>query len=226
MEKRPKQTESVVGVDEVTTTSATNNCTNTTATTSSSTCTSSTTTHVTTAPSSTIGRSIIFHYISINVFLAVSVPSNECVADDSTTSHSQLSSNSVSQVTHTSQEPPHNIAQNKGEAPRQPTGIQFPSRPFGRTKRSFQASWYNEYEWLEYSIERDAAFCFPCRFFGVARNPALIYTCFRDWKNARGKVGILTAHGNSCSRHHDAVLSWNQYRSTFVNHSSVAVHIE
>ena len=64
MAKMPKQTESVVGVDEVTaTTSATNNtCTNTTATTSSSsTCT--TTTHVTTATSSTIGRSIIFHYL-------------------------------------------------------------------------------------------------------------------------------------------------------------------
>ena len=60
MAKTPKQTESVVGVDEVTATiSATNNtCTNTTATTSSSsTCT--TTTHVTTATSSTIGRSII-----------------------------------------------------------------------------------------------------------------------------------------------------------------------
>ena len=126
MAKRPKQTESVVGVDEVTTTSATNTCTNTTATTSSSTCTSSTTTHVTTATSS-IGRSIIFHYIFINVFLAVSVSSNEHVADHSTTSHSQLSSNSV-QVTHTSQEPPPDIA---GEAPRQPTGIRFPSHPFG-----------------------------------------------------------------------------------------------
>ena len=120
MAKRPKQTESVVGVDEVTTTSATNTCTNTTATTSSSTCTSSTTTHVTTATSS-IGRSIIFHYIFINVFLAVSVSSNEHVADHSTTS----------QVTHTSQEPPHDIAQNKGKAPRQPNGIRFPSRPFG-----------------------------------------------------------------------------------------------
>ena len=36
----------------------------------------------------------------------------------------------------------------------------------------------------------------------------------------------MTAHGNSCSKHHYAVLSWNQYRSTIVNHSSVAVHIE
>ena len=122
MAKRSKQTESVVGVDEVTTTSATNICTNTTATTSSSTCTSSTTTHVTTATSSTIGRSIIFHYIFITFFHAVSVSSKEHVADHSTTS----------------QEPPPDIAPNKGEAPRQPTGIRFPSHPFGSTKREPQ----------------------------------------------------------------------------------------
>ena len=109
---------------------------------------------------------------------------------------------------------------------RQPTGILFPSRLFGSTKRSFQASWYSEYEWLEYSIERDAAFCFPCRFFGVATNPALVNTGFRDWKNARGKSGILTTHGNSCSKHHEAVLSWKQYWSTVGNNSSVAVQIE
>ena len=57
MAKRPKLTESIVGVDEVSTTSTTNTCT---ATTSSSTCTSSTTTHVTTA---TFGRSILFSII-------------------------------------------------------------------------------------------------------------------------------------------------------------------
>jgi hypothetical protein len=39
-------------------------------------------------------------------------------------------------------EPPCDIAQNKGESPRQPTGISFPSRVFGSTKRSFQPLWY------------------------------------------------------------------------------------
>ena len=64
MAKRPKLTESIVGVDEVSTTSTTNTCTNTIATTSSSTCTSSTTTHVTTA---TFGRSILYS----NIFLVI-----------------------------------------------------------------------------------------------------------------------------------------------------------
>jgi len=41
---------------------------------------------------------------------------------------------------------------------------------FTRTKqwnynRSFQQQWYSDFEWLEYSIELDSAFCFPCRCF-------------------------------------------------------------
>ena len=31
--------------------------------------------------------------------------------------------------------------------------------------RSFQEKWYQQYSWLEYSKELDAAFCFPRRFF-------------------------------------------------------------
>ena len=126
-------------------------------------------------------------------------------------------------VTH---EPPCDIAQNKGESPKQPTGITFPSRTFGSTNRRFQPLWYKEYEWLEYSIERDAAFCFPCRFFGIGPDPAFVLTGVRDWKHARGKSGTLTNHGNSCAKHHQAVLSWNEYRSTIASNSSIAVQLE
>jgi len=31
-------------------------------------------------------------------------------------------------------------------------------------KRSFNSQWFKKYQWLEYSKEQDAAFCFPCRF--------------------------------------------------------------
>uniref|UniRef100_A0A1X7SZ39 TTF-type domain-containing protein n=1 Tax=Amphimedon queenslandica TaxID=400682 RepID=A0A1X7SZ39_AMPQE len=58
---------------------------------------------------------------------------------------------------------------------------------FGSTKRSFQASWYTDYSWLEYSIERDAVYCFPCRFFGIAADQSLTRVGFSDWKHARGK---------------------------------------
>ena len=73
---------------------------------------------------------------------------------------------------------------------------------------------------------KGCCFCFPCRFFGVAPNPALVLTGFRDWKNAKRSTGILSTQHEKCSKHHDAVLSWNQYKETVSSNSSVAVHIE
>ncbi len=90
--------------------------------------------------------------------------------------------------------PPTDIAQHKSDSPQQPTGIHFPFRDYGRYKRCFRVSWYNEFPWLEYSVERDAVFCFVCRFFGsTVSDQALTYVGFRDWKHAKGKSGTLTS---------------------------------
>ena len=70
-------------------------------------------------------------------------------------------------------------------------------------------------------------FCFPCRFFGIAATEdSLMRIGFRDWKHARGKSGTLTFHHSICTKHHEAMLSWNAYKSTIANNSSVAVCIE
>ena len=61
---------------------------------------------------------------------------------------------------------------------------------------------------------------------GVGSDDSLTRVGFRDWKHARGKSGTLTFHDSLCSKHHEAVLSWNVYKSTIANNSSVAVHIE
>uniref|UniRef100_A0A1X7VWZ2 TTF-type domain-containing protein n=1 Tax=Amphimedon queenslandica TaxID=400682 RepID=A0A1X7VWZ2_AMPQE len=121
---------------------------------------------------------------------------------------------------------PNDIAQHKSDSPHQPSGITFPARMFGSSKRSFQASWYADYSWLEYSIERDSVYCFPCRFFGIAADQSLTRVGFSDWKHARGKSGTLTGHDTSCSKHHLAVLSWKEYQSTVANNSSVAVQLD
>ncbi|KAK1370521.1 hypothetical protein POM88_036613 [Heracleum sosnowskyi] len=39
---------------------------------------------------------------------------------------------------------------------------QYPDTEFGTQRRRFQASWFNTFKWLEYSVLKDAAFCFPC----------------------------------------------------------------
>ena len=54
----------------------------------------------------------------------------------------------------------------------------------------------------------------------------MVFTGFRDWKDAIGKSGILTTHGDSCIEHHQTVLSSKQYHSTIVSNSSVAIQIE
>ena len=33
-------------------------------------------------------------------------------------------------------------------------------------KLKFQSTWYCKWAWLEYSVSRDAIYCFPCRIFG------------------------------------------------------------
>ena len=59
---------------------------------------------------------------------------------------------------------PSDIAQNSQQAPAQPKGFKYPSSRFGSLRRSFTSNWFEKYSWLEYSILKDAAFCFPCRF--------------------------------------------------------------
>ena len=39
---------------------------------------------------------------------------------------------------------------------------EYPSTHFGKRTRSFLGSWYEDYPWLEYNVEKDAAFCYPC----------------------------------------------------------------
>jgi hypothetical protein len=49
--------------------------------------------------------------------------------------------------------------------PTQVTGYVFPQTLDGTISRSFQKSWFDKYDWLEYSMEKDAAFCFYCFLF-------------------------------------------------------------
>ncbi|XP_025425560.1 uncharacterized protein LOC112694335, partial [Sipha flava] len=50
--------------------------------------------------------------------------------------------------------------------PCRPVLFAYIKTKFGKQYRSFQSEWYTNYEWLEYSIKCNAAFCFVCRMFG------------------------------------------------------------
>ena len=65
---------------------------------------------------------------------------------------------------------PSDIIQGLREKPVQPTNVAFP-RESGCSGGSFSPSWYGKHTWLEYSMSKDAGYCYPCRFFstGVQR---------------------------------------------------------
>lgn len=63
------------------------------------------------------------------------------------------------------------------------------SFPKNETKRCFQPSWIQKFPWIEYSVERDAVFCYPCRQFpttSASRNLDMTFTRtgFRSWAAA------------------------------------------
>lgn len=119
------------------------------------------------------------------------------------------------------------IATSKIETPVQPV-IKFPHTMYGKTGRSFQARWYKEYPWLEYSRELDAAFCFACRFFHpkpLRADKAFIETGFRDWKHALGHKGILTAHSTG-KAHSEAMMSWREFDVRAKSGNSVAMQLD
>ena len=45
--------------------------------------------------------------------------------------------------------------------------LDFSTSEISGRKFKFQKKWYEEYTWLEYSVSKDAAFCFSCRCFGA-----------------------------------------------------------
>ena len=75
----------------------------------------------------------------------------------------------------------------------------------------------DHYSWLEYSVKKDATFCFPCRFFGsgsIGRGrPEKAFTRngFRDWKHATGNKGVL--HSNNSYSHTQSVVAWEQFKA-------------
>lgn len=107
--------------------------------------------------------------------------------------------------------------------PYQPVLKSYPRTLFGGRERCFSAAWYQSRPWLEYSVDRDACFCFPCRVFGVAfsENDTFVSTGFRNWKAALERDRGLQKH--ACSQTHlQASSSWTEFCRRQVSGETVA----
>lgn len=101
------------------------------------------------------------------------------------------------------------------KGPTQPTGFSFPTH--GNNSRSFCEAWYKKYEWLEYSVQKDAAYCFYCFLF---RHDPLhekfghgVFTKvgFKTWKNA---YKILPSHvGGPNSVHNQSKTAYVDFKN-------------
>ena len=90
--------------------------------------------------------------------------------------------------------------------------VRYPSSFAGTKRRSFNSDWFDKYRWLEYSQDRDSAYCYACRIFAISakKSDAFTHAGFRDWKHATGQNGSLAKHDSSHT-HKQAMLSWAEY---------------
>ena len=163
---------------------------------------------------------------SVSDALATSASSNSCV-ERQIVEHSETSSDdavaanaSTSSSTSRCISQPDDLASSPECSPSQPVDIQFPVTFFSGKARSFNPEWLRQYPWLEYSISKDAAYCYACRFYSLSTvaatsRPEKAFTIagFRDWKHATGVKGMLATHNNSLS-HKSSVVAWEQFKST------------
>ena len=103
---------------------------------------------------------------------------------------------------------PYDISQTKDDVPAQPVG----TFPFDGT-RSFTKLWYN-HKWVEYSLTKNAAYCFACRHFGFACVNAWTQEGFQNWK--KGPKDHLES-----KKHIDATAVWETYCSNKVKGETI-----
>lgn len=105
--------------------------------------------------------------------------------------------------------------------PFQPKLKLYPRTKFGSTLRSFNKSWFDNFEWLEYSPKVDKAFCFPCRLINSSDGlniGQIDYTFsrhgFKNWNKATTK---FKDHQKSKSHIHSMIAKLNYLSSNSID---------
>ncbi|KAL5754155.1 hypothetical protein ACOSP7_022375 [Xanthoceras sorbifolium] len=96
--------------------------------------------------------------------------------------------------------------------PFQPMLDKYPLTSDGKQNRSFQKSWFEQFSWLEYSIEKNKAFCFPCYLFDnvPSKYPTFTIDGFHNWKRIKcgTKCPFVQHEGVYNSHHSSAIQNW------------------
>jgi hypothetical protein len=89
--------------------------------------------------------------------------------------------------------------------PTQPREFQFSSKWIGGQWRSFLKTWFDEFDWLEYSESKDAAYCLYCYLFF--------------------NLGKPENFGSSVFAH-QGYVNWKKTKDTLSKHSACKTHVE
>ena len=81
------------------------------------------------------------------------------------TSTNNLSSNNPLSINSSSNN--NGLSRSMNEPPSQPLLTIY---PLNKDKRCFRSQWFSQFRWLEYSIEKDSAYCYLCRHFSNGTN--------------------------------------------------------
>jgi hypothetical protein len=85
--------------------------------------------------------------------------------------------------------------------PFQPYAHEFPNRKIGDRDRHFNFVWFQNFPWIEYSVKKDAAFCFMCYLFKSKANKGKGTSAFTSdgWNNWNKGSEALLKHVGSMS---------------------------
>ncbi|CAN6568737.1 unnamed protein product [Malus baccata var. baccata] len=103
----------------------------------------------------------------------------------------------------------------------QPRGHNFPITNMSGINRRFIPQWFDEFDWLEYSISKDAAFCLYCYLFKTnfeqVGSEVFIRDGFKTWNKGRERFKIHVGPVGSVH---------NKAREAATNLMNQATHIE
>ena len=104
--------------------------------------------------------------------------------------------------------------------PCQPKEHKFRKSSFGVKERKFNSAWFDDFpNWLEYSIEQDAAYCLCCYLFktntgGQGGGDVFTQTGYRNWKDKKrlhAHVGDLNSAHNQALRKCEDLMNERQH---------------
>ncbi len=108
---------------------------------------------------------------------------------------------------------PGDIAQNQKDTLRRPILPSYPKTSFGCQNRAFSCTLYNKFDFIEYSMQKDSIYCFPCRFFGSgcghSQETVFTHAGFKNWKRCER----IQEH-SICHCHRESVVAWLEFLST------------